>query len=237
MKFSKKSPKKKVALELTDEYGRIRVKRTLQLSSRYLNLFLLSLELPRKDSKKDVFLNKNPEYSEYSMGRFSYGHPIVLNYNSSRKVIIGNFCSIANGVTILTGGEHMIHWITTYPFNTLFKKFQHIKNNITEGDVIIGNDVWIGLNATILPGVKINDGAVVGANSVVTKDVPPYAIVAGNPAKLIRMRFDRETIDSLLRIKWWNWDIQRIMDNMPLLLSNNVEEFVKKNTIADSAES
>jgi acetyltransferase-like isoleucine patch superfamily enzyme len=237
MKFSKKSPKKKVALELTDEYGRIRVKRTLQLSSRYLNLFLLSLELPRKDSKKDVFLNKNPEYSEYSMGRFSYGHPIVLSYYSSRKVIIGNFCSIANGVTILTGGEHQTDWVTTYPFNTLFKKFQQTKNDITKGDVIIGNDVWIGLNATILPGVKINDGAVVGANSVVTKDVPPYAIVAGNPAKLIRMRFDRETIDSLLRIKWWNWDIQRIMDNMPLLLSNNVEDFVKKNITSNSSES
>lgn len=95
--------------------------------------------------------------------------------------------------------------------------------------MVIGNDVWIGVNACVLSGVRIGDGAVVGACSVVTRDVPPYAIVAGNPARLVRKRFDDETIEELLKIKWWDWDIERIKENLPLLLSENVKDFAEKN--------
>ena len=91
----------------------------------------------------------------------------------------------------------------------------------------IGNDVWIGMNAMILSGVKIGDGAVVGAGSVVTKDVEPYAVVAGNPAREIRKRFDDQTISELLKANWWDWDIQKIRENVPYLLSNNVKKFLQ----------
>ena len=91
----------------------------------------------------------------------------------------------------------------------------------------IGNDVWIGRNVIIISGVKIGDGSVIGAGSVVTKDVPPYAIAAGNPAKIVRMRFDEETIKKLLKIEWWNWSLERVLANLPYLLSNDIAEFVK----------
>jgi acetyltransferase-like isoleucine patch superfamily enzyme len=237
MKPAKKNSKKKITLELTDNFASAPIKRPIRLSSRYLRISFFNFELYKKDGKNSLFLDKNPNYSEYSVGRFSYGQPVVLSYGSHCQVKIGSFCSIARGVTILTGGEHRPDWVTTYPFNILFKKFHNFGDSKPESDVIIGNDVWIGFNVTILPGVKINDGAVVGACSVVTKDVPPYAIVAGSPARLIRKRFDQETIDGLLRIKWWNWDIQRIEDNMSILLSNNVKEFVQKNISTKSFES
>src|SRR5208283_2957437 len=105
------------------------------------------------------------------------------------------FCSIApNRVTIVLGGQHRPDWVSSYPFNDLFIEFKRFKGSpVSKGDVIIGNDVWIGLDAVILSGIKIGDGAVIGSNALVTKDVPPYAIVGGNPAKLIRYRFDEET--------------------------------------------
>jgi acetyltransferase-like isoleucine patch superfamily enzyme len=175
----------------------------------------------------------NPKYSKYSIGKYTYGEPIILDWGEKVTLKIGNFCSIAFNVTILLGGEHKTEWVTTYPFIVALRDFAEFRNfpwhQNTKGDVVIGNDVWIGTGATILSGVEIGDGAVVGACSVVTKDVPPYAIVAGNPAKVIRQRFNEETIDKLLKIKWWNWDIQRIKENMPLLLSDRINDFVEKN--------
>lgn len=186
---------------------------------------------------RDTFISDNPIYSKYSIGEFSYGTPKVLNPGTKSTLKIGRFCSISKNVVILLAGEHRSDWITTYPFNThyrardiFFNESQHFEGGPnTKGDVIIGNDVWIGINAMILSGVEIGDGAVIGASSVVAKDVPPYAIVAGNPARIIRMRFDDDIIEKLLKIRWWNWDLQRIKENMPLLLSNDVEEFVNKN--------
>jgi len=140
---------------------------------------------------------------------------------------IGKFCSIAMGTTIYLGSEHHVEWVTTYPFFAKFKKAS-FASNTTKGDVIIGNDVWIGDGALILSGVTIGDGAVIGARAVVTKDVKPYEIVAGNPAKHIRFRFTQDQIDKLLKIKWWNWDIKKIEENFPLLLSDNIDEFIKK---------
>jgi virginiamycin A acetyltransferase len=178
-------------------------------------------------------LAQEPEYSMYSMGNFSYciNSLNILGGENKVPLIIGKFCSIAQGVTILLGGGHRPDWLTTYPFSYLFSEFKDVQGfPATKGEVVVGNDVWIGINALILSGVHIGDGAIIGANSVVTKDVEPYAIVAGNPAKVIRKRFDQETIDSLERIKWWDWDIQKIKANIPLLLSNKFEEFIKVNT-------
>jgi len=119
----------------------------------------------------------------------------------------------------------------------LLGEFKEIRGHpSTKGDVTIGNDVWVGINTLVLSGVSIGDGAVIGASSVVANDVPPYTVVAGNPARLIRRRFDDETIKKLLEMKWWNWDIQKIKDNMPLLRSNHIAEFIEKNRTTDSQE-
>jgi len=186
--------------------------------------------LTRHKILKYTFMNKNPRYFEYSIGEFTYGDPEVKNWNNQATLVIGKFCSISGNVTIFLGGEHRYDWVTTFPFNIFFKEFSYIKGHpATKGNVIIGNDVWIGAHALILSGVKIGDGAVIGARSVVTKDVEPYAIVAGNPARIIGMRFDQETINSLLKIKWWDWDLQRIKNNIPFLLSNELKKFIEEN--------
>ncbi len=163
--------------------------------------------------KSDMnFLSKEAKYANYSIGEYSYGinSPLVLSGSEkSSSLKIGKFCSIASGVTILLSGEHRPDWVTTYPFNTIFKRFSNLsQGQNTKGDVVIGNDVWVGMDALILSGVTIGDGAVIGAGSVVTRDVEPYAVVAGNPARLIKKSFDDEVIVKLLAIEWWNWDAQ-----------------------------
>ncbi len=164
-------------------------------------------------------------------GKGSYGKIHAISWGEGATVTVGKYCSISSGVVALTGGEHRVDWVTTYPFNVLWPKVAgHIQGHPkTKGDVIIGNDVWIGMDAFILSGVKIGDGAVIGAKSVVAKDVPPYAIVGGNPAKIIRYRFDPETIEKLIAIAWWDWPDEKIRLNMELLLSNNLEEFIRRN--------
>jgi virginiamycin A acetyltransferase len=178
---------------------------------------------------ESLVMRENSRYSKYSIGRFSYGQPTVFHWGEKATLKIGNFCSIGPNVVILLGGEHRPDLITTFPFNCVLKEYANVPGHpTTKGDVVIGNDVWIGANALILSGVQIGDGAVIGACAVVTKDVEPYAIMAGNPARIIGKRFDQETISSLLRIKWWNWEIQQIKENVPLLLSNRAREFVEK---------
>ena len=196
----------------------------------------LVFESPSGDAflPSEQLLSLNPSLSSYSIGKFSYGvpAPVVLAdpYTSQSKLKIGKFCSIAQDVKILLGGEHRIDWVTTYPFSQIFKEFKQFKGHPkTKGSVTIGNDVWIGFGAFILDGVSIGDGAIVGAHSVVTKDVAPYTVVAGNPAVMIKKRFDQTTIDKLLQLKWWDWDFQKIRENMPLLLSNRINEFIEKN--------
>ena len=165
-------------------------------------------------------------------GRGSYVETIkVLDWKQGTKLKIGNYCSFAPGVSVFLGGEHALDWVTTYPFNfTCAPIAEHIQGNcMSKGDVIIGNDVWVGMGACILSGVSIGDGAVIGAKAVVAKDVPPYAIVVGNPGKIIKYRFDAETIQRLLAIAWWNWPDERILSSMDLLLSNEIENFLKHN--------
>jgi len=131
--------------------------------------------------------------------------------DKGHDVVIGKFCSIAPGVRILSYSEHRLEQVSTYPFKTLLS-IADGKNYdaIGKGTTRIGNDVWIGTASIILAGVSVGDGAVVGAGSVVASDVPPYAIVAGNPARVLRYRFSKQQIEGLKRVQWWNWDINSI---------------------------
>lgn len=146
------------------------------------------------------------------------------------KLIIGKFCQIAAGVEfVMNGANHQMNAVSTFPFYTLEgweMKPPAASDMPFKGDTVIGNDVWIGQNATILPGVHIGDGAIIGANSVVASDVEPYSIVVGNPAKLIRYRFDGELTSLLLKFKWWDKPVEEINALIPLLTNSDLE-FVK----------
>jgi len=152
------------------------------------------------------------------------------------KLIIGKYCSIASGAKFMMSGNqgHRHDWIAAYPLDIIETKKeagkQHPKGFLKKGDTIIGNDVWIGFEALIMPGVKIGDGAVIAARAVVTKDVEPYAIVGGNPAKLIKKRFSEDDIKTLLEIKWWEWPEEKIKENIPYLRSGDVSS-LKNNSM------
>jgi virginiamycin A acetyltransferase len=145
------------------------------------------------------------------------------------KLIIGKFCAIATGVKfIMNGANHNMSSFTTYPFGIFGAGWQAGLPGITDlpnkGDTIIGNDVWIGYESIVMPGVRIGDGAIVAAKSVVTKDVPPYTIVGGDPAQIIKQRFDDQVVVKLLSIKWWDWPAEKITSNIPLLVSNDIRK-------------
>ena len=151
------------------------------------------------------------------------------------KLIIGKFCQIAAGVNfVMNGANHQMNAVTTFPFYIFEgwkQKVPPLNKMPLKGDTIIGNDVGIGQNVTILPGVHIGDGAIIGLNSVVGSDIAPYTIVAGNPAKVIRKRFDNQLIKLLLKLKWWDKSIKEINDLIPILTDNNlaeVKKFLKK---------
>jgi len=183
----------------------------------------------RLKKKRDIDDPKRlrARYPQFQIGKGSYGNPTIHSWGEGTRLWIGAYCSIADGVQIFLGGEHRTDWITAYPFSTFWEAAKQIAGHpYSKGDVVIGNDVWIGTEAFILSGVKIGDGAVIGARTVVTKDVPPYAIVAGNPARVVKMRFDDETVARLLAIQWWTWDNTRIEKALPLLLNSDMEAFL-----------
>lgn len=141
------------------------------------------------------------------------------------KLIIGKFCMIASDVTfIMNGANHLTDAISTYPFEIFGNGWEKAMEEISypvKGNTVIGNDVWIGYNATIMPGVQVGDGAIIATNSTVVKDVAPYSVVGGNPSKEIRKRFSEEHIETLLNVKWWNWDVETITENLSLLTDHN----------------
>jgi len=147
------------------------------------------------------------------------------------KLIIGKFCMIASDVKfIMNGANHLTNSLSTYPFAIFGKGWESAmdgKNYPKKGDIIIGNDVWIGYNATVMAGVTIGDGAVIAANSTVIKDVDTYSIVGGNPAKEIKKRFSKDIIKRLLELKWWNWDIEKITKNIQHLTGDEIEKIVE----------
>jgi len=176
--------------------------------------------LLQNDRKRD-YPDSNIEF-----GDFTYGNPKIWNWDKNLKCIIGKYCSIAFGTTILIGGEHRYDWLSTYPFSAYINFFSNSINENTsvEGDIIIGNDVWIGSDVKILSNVVIGNGAVIGANSLVKKGsvIPDYTIWAGVPAKQIKKRFSDDTIEKLLRIKWWDWSDEDILKVIPILQSGDI---------------
>jgi chloramphenicol O-acetyltransferase type B len=168
-------------------------------------------------------------YPQYQFGPGTYGDLTVHSWGEGATLTVGSFTSIASGVQIFLGGEHRIDWVTTFPFNVLWDSASARKGHPkTKGNVLIGSDVWIGTEALISSGVTIGDGAVIGARAVVTRDVPPYAVIIGNPAKVLKFRFDEVTIERLLSLKWWMWPHQKIEKAMFEMLSQEITHFLEK---------
>ena len=167
------------------------------------------------------------QYPQYKMGANCYGTPNVKHTHPDAILSIGNYCSIAKNVDIFLGGNHRVDWISSYPFPAFFKQASHIQNYVTSrGNVNIGSDVWLCQNTTILSGVTIGHGAVVANGTIVTKDVAPYEIVGGNPAKHIRWRFDEATRAALLKSAWWDWPEDEVLSVVELLCSDNISTFL-----------
>ncbi|WP_329955284.1 CatB-related O-acetyltransferase [Xanthomonas albilineans] len=163
-----------------------------------------------------------------SIGPFTYGGAQFKVWSEHERVEVGAFCSFAEGVLIFGGGEHRPDWVTTYPLRIAFNSPNAGQDGHphTKGYTVIGNDVWIGHGAIVLSGVTVGDGACIGAGAVVSKDVPPYAIVAGNPARVVRMRFEQQIISRLLQIRWWNWPIEKIRAFESLLCNDDIAGFI-----------
>ena len=191
---------------------------------------------PRTGDRQTVYLKNtitNPAIivGEYTMYHDFVNDPVQFERNNvlyhypvnHDRLIIGKFCSIACGAKFLfNSANHSLSSLSTYPFPIFYEEWGLDRKNVAEawdnkGDIVIGNDVWIGYEAVILAGVTVGDGAVIGARAMVTKDVPPYTIVGGVPAKPIRKRFSEETISEMLALKWWDWPKERIARNIPAI--------------------
>lgn len=202
---------------------------------------------PRTGDEQTVYLNrvvkgKNIEIGDYTMYNDFVNDPCDFEKNNvlyhypvnGDKLKIGKFCSIACGAKfIFTSANHSLKSLSTYPFPIFFEEWGLDVKNISEawdnkGDIVIGSDVWIGYEAVILSGVTIGDGAVVGARAVVTKDVPPYTVVGGVPARPIKKRFDEQTIDRLLKLRWWDLGREKIKECIPCIRSGDVDALIKR---------
>lgn len=200
---------------------------------------------PRTGDKQTVYLNaviKDPqiEVGDYTIYNDFVADPLLFEKNNvlyhypihREKLIIGKFCSIACGTKFLFNcANHALKSLSTYTFPLFYEEWELEKSNITtawdnKGDIVIGNDVWIGYEAVIMAGVHIGDGAIIAARTVVTKDVPPYTIVGGTPAKEIRKRFDAEIIEQLLILKWWDWSTDKIHQCLPYIAEGKLDELL-----------
>ncbi|MEM7795470.1 MAG: Vat family streptogramin A O-acetyltransferase [Cyanobacteria bacterium P01_C01_bin.118] len=168
----------------------------------------------------------DPEDSENFERNVLYHFPFIGD-----RLIIGKFCALARGVKfIMNGANHKMDGFSTYPFQIFGNGWEKIEPQPEElpykGDTVIGNDVWIGYEAVIMPGVQVGDGAIIAAKSVVVSNVSPYTVVGGNPAKLIRQRFEDNVIQALLEVAWWNWDIEKITHNLEKIVAADIEALI-----------
>lgn len=200
---------------------------------------------PRSKDRETIYLkqvirNSNIEIGDYTIYNDFVQDPkdfeknnVLYQYPINKdKLIMGKFCSVACGAKFLfNSANHSLDSLSTYPFPIFFEEWGLDVKNIRQawdnkGDIVIGNDVWIGYEAVVLAGVTIGDGAVIGARAVVSKDIPPYTIAAGVPAKPIRKRFSQDTIRSLLEIKWWNWSEERIARHIADIQAGNINNLL-----------
>ncbi len=191
---------------------------------------------PLSDQTRLVYLKNIIKNPNIIVGEYTYYDDFENPDNFERnvlyhfdfigdKLIIGKFCSIASDVKfIMNGGNHRTDWFTNYPFPIFGEGWESAMPDSwpNKGDTVIGNDVWIGYGATIMPGIQVGDGAIIASKSVVTRNVEPYSIVGGNPANEIRKRFDNSVIQQLLAIQWWNWDIEKITRNLKVICNSDI---------------
>ena len=201
---------------------------------------------PRTNDPQTIYLNtvvKNPDIiiGDYTIYNDFRGAPTLFEKNNvlyhypinGDRLIVGKFCSIACGAKfIFNCANQSLKSLSTYTFPLFYEEWELERDNVTDawenkGDIVIGNDVWIGYDAVIMAGVTIGDGAVIGARTVVTKDIPPYTIVGGVPAREIRKRFDEETVAKLLRLKWWDWPVDRVKDSIPHIVKGDIQGLTK----------
>lgn len=198
---------------------------------------------PRTNDPETVYLNSvitNPNIivGDYTMYNDFVSDPTQFEKNNvlyhypvnNDRLIIGRFCSIACGAKfIFTSANHTLRSLSTYPFPIFFEEWELDKKQVAsawdnKGDIVIGNDVWIGYEAVILSGVHIGDGAIIGTRAVVTKDIPPYTVVGGIPAKEIKKRYDEETIQKLKQLEWWNWPFDKIQRFLPNIMNGEIDK-------------
>ena len=179
---------------------------------------------------RSPFCRDDPWLAKYEIGEWTYGRIKVLAWGDNPKLQVGRFCSLGSGTTIfLDNGEHNPAHVSTYPLRLALPKLRSSAPDVTgKGSVGIGSDVWVGDASTILSGVRIGNGAVIGTRSVVTKDVPAYAIAVGNPARIVRMRFTPAQISALEQIAWWDWPFDRIQEAAPWLMASSLDNFIMK---------
>ncbi|MFI0478521.1 MAG: CatB-related O-acetyltransferase [Candidatus Rhabdochlamydia sp.] len=198
-----------------------------------------NLIYPIKNYNKLIFLKNFIKASNIIVGDYSYfddrrhgpenfeEYNVLYNYDFSKvKLTIGKFCAIAAETRFIMTGDHKLDAISTYPFPIFGPGWEYAFNVYdlpVKGDIVVGNDVWFGYDSLIMNGVTIGSGVIIAAKAVVVKDVPAYSIVAGNPAKVVKMRFDDQTIDRLLKIAWWDWNIEKINQNLKLICNLEVD--------------
>jgi len=190
-----------------------------------------SFRLRQRNIINDLILQK-----QLIIGNHTYGinNLDIHTYKGSEsKIIIGKYCSLSKNITVITGGNHPLEWISTYPFRANWDMSGKYEDGMpySNGDIIIGNDVWIGTGVTILSGITIGHGAVIAAGSIIVNDVPPYSIFGGNPGKIIRFRFCEIHIEKLMKLKWWDWNDYKVKKNVRFLNSKTIDTFLNNNTL------